>query len=62
MILVLYIDEFEVRNILLELALKDNSLQNQILTKYVDKISPGQMNRLKQEVEMISIHNVFLPN
>ena len=48
------IDESEVRNILLELALKDDSLQNQILTKYVDKISPVQMNRLKQEVEMIA--------
>lgn len=48
------IDEAEVRNILLELALKNYSLQNQILTKYTDKISPGQMNRLKQEVEMIS--------
>ena len=48
------IDESEVRNILLELALKDDSLQNQILTKYVDKISPSQMNRLKQEVEMIA--------
>lgn len=48
------IDEFEVRNILVELALKDNSLQNHILTKYVDKISPGQMSRLKQEVEMIA--------
>lgn len=47
------IDESEMRNILLELALKDNSLQNHILTKYVDKISPGQMSRLKQEVEMI---------
>ena len=48
------IDESEVRKLLLELALKDDSLQNQILTKYVDKISPGQMNRLKQEVEMIA--------
>ena len=38
------IDESEVRKLLLELALKDDSLQNQILTKYVDKISPGQMN------------------
>lgn len=48
------IDESEVRKLLLELALKDDSLQNQILTKYVDKISPSQMNRLKQEVEMIA--------
>lgn len=48
------IDESEVRKLLLELALKDDSLQNQILTKYVDEISPGQMNRLKQEVEMIA--------
>lgn len=48
------IDESKVRNILLEFALKDNSLQNHILTKYVDKVSPGQMSRLKQEVEMIA--------
>lgn len=48
------IDESEVRNILLELALKDNSFQNQILTKYANKISTGQMNRLKQEVAMIA--------
>lgn len=48
------IDESEVKKLLLELALKADSLQNQILTKYVDKISPCQMNRLKQEVEMIS--------
>lgn len=48
------IDESEVRNILVELALKDHSLQNHILTKYVDRLSPGQMSRLKQEVEMIA--------
>lgn len=48
------IDESEVRTILVELALKDHSLQNHILTKYVDKFSPGQMSRLKQEVEMIA--------
>ena len=48
------IAESEVRNLLLELALKDDFLRNQILTKYVDTISPGQMSRLKEEVENIA--------
>lgn len=48
------IEETDVRNLLLELALKDHSLQNQILTKYSDNISPIQMRRLKQEVERIA--------
>lgn len=48
------IDESEVRNILVELALNDHSLQNYIITKYEDKTSPVQMSRLKREVEMIA--------
>ncbi len=48
------IDETEVRNMLLELALKDNSLQNHIFIKYADNISSIQMRRLKQEVEVIA--------
>ena len=48
------IEEPELRKLLLELALRDDSLQNQILTKYAAQLSPGQMRRLKEEIEKIA--------
>ncbi|MDD6043819.1 MAG: SWIM zinc finger family protein [Eubacteriaceae bacterium] len=48
------IDESELRHMLLQLALKDNTLQNHILINYAEQISPSQMSRMSHEVEMIA--------
>ncbi|MBT9778174.1 hypothetical protein GPL15_16865 [Clostridium sp. MCC353] len=48
------IPEEEVRSILLKLALEDEKLGNNILTKYSVNISERQMIRLKKEIQAIA--------
>ena len=45
--------EAEIRGLVLELALEDESLRNRILAKYAEGISELQMIRLKKEVDGI---------
>lgn len=51
------IPEDEMRRLLVDLAWKDDSLRNRILTTYSEKISSRQMIRLKKEIDEIAYQN-----